>query len=359
MKESCAFIVIDSGFSREVLEQGGRVIAAYDVPRKLKYESTEFLSDSQLDDFTGDPMGHGSIVLSRLLSVVPADAKLILVRGFGVSDVCRTVWKGGEIMQAGWCEAYVWAVEYAKARGMVSVGNCSFGGVTHAMDGTGWEAFQVAKCSGPGKPGHILVAAAGTGDGRAVHGSLTLLAGEDKSFIADQDTDCEYNCWFGLGQEPPTDCRWHLDAWQNGQLMFSANSQDVPVNMWNQRQQLKFRLWGAARVVIDIKREHAYDENFGLAVDVYAEGARFRNWVSPHLIPEPACFPTVIAVGLQASTYSPTQKEPGKKPEVLLPGSGQISFRIPEITGAVGQLLEKYPGLDIEGVKAMLGKYPQ
>jgi hypothetical protein len=358
MEKSCAFIVIDSGFSREVLQQGGRVIAAYDLPRKLTFESSEYLSDAQMDDFCGDPMGHGSIVLSRLLSC-RSDARLILVRAFGPSDVCRTVWKGGEVIQPGWVEGYVWAHEFARARDMVSVANCSFGGVSHAMDGTGWESFQIAKCCGAGKPGHAVVAAAGTGDGRAVHGALTLLAGEDKNFVADQDTDCEYNCWFGLGQDVPENCRWQLEAWQNGQLMFSSNSQEVPPNLWNGKQQLKFRLWGAGRISIDIRRDHEYDENFGLRVDVYAEGARFRNWVSPHLIPEPACFPHVIAVGLQASTYSPTQKEPGKKPEVLLPGSGQISFRIPEITALVGQMLENYPGLDVDGLKTMLGKYPQ
>lgn len=359
MKEkSCAFIVIDSGFSRDVLQQGGKVLAAYDLPFNRKFEEGDRLSERDLEVFTGDPMGHGSIVLSRLLNIIP-DANLFLVKAFSPSDLLRTIWKGGEIIQPGWVEGYVWAAELARARDMVSVANCSFGGVSHAMDGTGWESHQIARCSGPGKPGHCVVAAAGTGDGRAVHGALTVLSGENKSFIADQDTDCEYNCWFGLGQDLPENCRWQLEAWQNGQLVFSADSQSVPANLWNGRQQLKFRLWGAARVTIDIRRDQDYDDSFGLSVDIYAEGARFRNWVSPYLIPEPACFPHVIAAGLQASTYSPTQREPGKKPDVLLPGSGQISFRIPEITAAVGQMLEKYPGLDVDGVRAMLGKYPQ
>jgi len=371
MLNSCAFIVIDSGFSREILTQskvpeyerkGFKVIAAWDLPRDKKFEASDCLSEHQIDEFGSDPMGHGTIVLEKLLNCVP-DAKLILVKAFTSNEVCRTVWNAGEIAEPGWTEAYVWAVEQAKSRGMVSVANCSFGGVSHALDGTGWEAHQVSRCTGAGKPGHVLVAAAGTGDGRATHGSLTLLDGENKSFVADQDSDCEYNVWFGLNQIPPYGSRWQLEAWQNGAMVYSADSDSVPGNMWNGRQQLKFRLWGSSRVEIDVRREGGWQyedgENPGLKVDVYVEGARFRNWVSSELIPEPACFPAVIAVGLQASIYSARQTELDRKPDILLPGSGQISFRIPEIAAAVGQLLARHPRLDVDGVRAILGKFPQ
>lgn len=362
MKKDCAFIVIDSGFSLEILNKA-RLIAAWDLTADRKFEGgADLLSAGQIKEFAGDPMFHGSIVVERLLNLVP-DAGLILVKAFDNNKICRTKWSNGKIVHPGWTEAYVWAVELAKTRAMVSVCNCSFGGYSHAMDGSGWESHQVRSCTGPGKPGHVLVAAAGYGDARPIHGSLKLLAGEQKSFVADQDADSDYNFWFGLGQKHALK-PWVLSAHRNGHLLYQASSDQIRPNLWNQRQQLRFRVWGSGRVNIDLRladtelaaAEKNGDE--GLKIDVWAEGARLRNWVSAELVTEPACFPEVIAVGLKASSYSPSQQIIGMKPDVLLPGSDQVSFRLPEVSVAVSRFLQENPALDVAAVKEKLGKYP-
>lgn len=354
MEKTCVFIVIDSGFSREVME-GSHVLAAWDLTRNRRFESSDELTPAQIADFAGDPMGHGSIVLARLLRLVP-DARLILVKAFGGGDACRTRWEHGKIVTPGWTEAYVWAVELAGARGMVSVANCSFGGYVHAMDGTGWEAQQVGRFSGAGKPGHVVVAAAGYGDGRPVHGALTLLPGETKEFLGDQEAECEYNFWFGLGQEPAIK-PWTLMAHINSHLAYAASSEQLPANIWNQRQQLKFRIWGAGKVRIDVALANGPRSNGSLKVDVWCPGSMLRKWVSPELIIEPAIFPSVIAVGLRASLYCPNQEAAGSKPDILLPGGDQVSFRLPEVAVAAGLMLQKDPSLDADQIKARLGKF--
>lgn len=357
MRKSCAFIVIDSGYSQEVLA-GRKVLAAWDLTSDRKFQSQGFLSDEQVKEFAGDPMGHGSIVLSRLLRLDP-DVQLILVKAFAEHDVCRTQWADGKIAKPGWAEGYVWAAQLAKARGMVSVGNCSFGGYRHAMDGTGWEAQQVSRCTGERKPGHILVAAGGYGDSRPVRGSLKLLEGEGKNFVGTQEGDSSYNFWFGLGQAPIGATGWELEARLNDKLVYSTDSKSVPPNIWNGRQQLTFSMRGNGRVQIDVRQIENYEANGGLKVDVWAESTRFFNWVSTELLPEPACFDNVIAVGLRASSYSANQEQAFSKPEVLLPGSGQISFRLPEVVYHIGKMLEKEPNLDFPEVKARLPKFWQ
>jgi hypothetical protein len=74
----------------------------------------------------------------------------------------------------------------------------------------------------------------------------------------------------------------------------------------------------------------------------------------------PAVFPNVIAVGLRTVDYSGDQWKPGSKPDVLLPDTGsEISFRTPEVTAAVARLLIETEGnLDVDAVRALLGKYP-
>ena len=356
MQKSCAFIVIDSGFSQEVLK-GANLIAAWDLTDNRLFETTDgCLSSQQVARFAGDPMGHGSIVLSKLRAIEP-DAKLILIKAFGKNDVCRTQWESGRIVQPGWVEGYVWAVRLAESRGMVSVANCSFGGYHHAMDSTGWEAMQVGQCTGAGKPGHIVVAAAGYGDARPVRGSLKLLEGESKEFIGSQEGSASYNFWFGLGQESIGKTKWELEAWLNDKLMFRTDSDEVPANIWNGKQQLTFSMHGSGSVQIEVRQTDSYEANGGLKVDVWAESARFYKWISTELMPEPACFNNVISVGLRASSYGAAQEVVGAKPEILLPGSGQISFRLPEVVVAIGRMLEKDPGLDLPKVKLMLPKF--
>lgn len=361
MQKSCAFIVIDSGFSRETLAACKKVLGAWDLTANKKYEAKDCLTSAQLDQFAGDPMGHGSIVVQRLLRLEP-DAKLILIKAFDeYNDVLRTSWcDKGQVAWPGWCEGYVWAVKYARARGMVSVGNCSFGSYRHAMDGSGWEALQVGSCTGPGKPGHILIAAAGYGDNRAVHGAISLLGGHGKTFIGRHEGDAVFNFWFGLKQPVlPKPRDWKLEAWLNGNLVYLAFCDEVPANMWNGRQQLTFHIEQGGDFDIEVSRPltNTEEDDEPLRVDVWSEAARFVNWVSTDLLPEPASFNSVLTVGLRASCYTPNQEQQFAKPEVLLAGGDQISFRIPEVVVAVGKLLREDPSLDIEHVRARLPKF--
>ncbi len=360
---SCAFIVIDSGFSFEILKEA-RVIAAWDLTRGRKFESLDYLDDSDLAEFAGDPMGHGTIVLSRLLALEPA-AKLILVKAFDNRSVCLTQWDAsGKIARPGWSDAYVWAQQKAAARGMVSVANCSFGGYRHAMDGSGWEAHQLGSVIGPG---HVLVAAAGPGDGRAIHASLRLLASESKQIVAYQENNADYNLWFGLGDEQESVAldSWKLEARLNGHLQFRADSSRVPANIWNGRRQLTFRIRGSGKLEITISRDSSGVSDWkadrktdnALRLDVWSEEARFANWISAELVGEPACFKNVIAVGLITSSYSPFQNMAACKPDLLLNGSDQVSFRIPEITVACGKLLESDHRLDSDSLIKLLGKF--
>jgi hypothetical protein len=178
MKKLCV-IVIDSGFSRESMS-GLNILAARDLARGTTVMGTPRLNEEQLDSFACDPLNHGSIVLQRLrqqlqekLSAQPlaaAGVAFILLRVFGADNSCiRTCWENGKVVSDGWTEAYLWAVELCESSGYASVANCSFGGFVHAVDGTGWEAHQLARVTGPGKSGHVVVAAAGHGDGRAIH----------------------------------------------------------------------------------------------------------------------------------------------------------------------------------------------
>lgn len=355
MKKSCAYIVIDSGFSAEVLSRTKKVLAAWDLVSQQKFvpQDKAYLSKSQLESFAGDPMGHGSIVLERFLRQRP-EAKFILVKAFENRSACRTRWQSGEIARAGWTESYVWAAELAEKLGMVSVANCSFGGYFHAVDGSGWEAHQLAKCTGAGKPGHLLAAAAGPGDARPVHARMKLLAFENKTIICDQHEDSDYNLWFALRQGS-NEALWSMEARLNGQLVFASSSGQVPENFWNKKRQLTFRIPGRGRVELDFRRHDAGAK--ALSVDAWCETVSFRNWVSAELVGEPACFEQTIAVGLAASSYSCLQEKEGTKPEVLLSGGDQISFRLPEVCVYLGELLEKNPELDLPGVRQKLNKF--
>lgn len=360
MERRCAFIVIDSGFSHEVLRRSRKVLACWDLSQDRPLIGADYLAPQELDSFAGDPLNHGSIVLSRLLDRCP-DAPLVLVKAFDYNSIQRTVWRNGQIVRPGWSEAYVWAVELCRERNLSSVANCSFGGFQHAMDGSGWEAEQLKRVTGPGRAGHVLVAAAGPGDGRAQHAQFMLLGGDEKTFVADQDGTGEYNLWFGLGQKHGRKNRWQLEVDLNGRSLFAKWSGEVGENIWNERQQFKFTVEGSGRVQIRVKRSSSQkcaDESCALKVDCWTVDGWFHNYVSPLLVSEPACFPHVLAVGLRTLQYNPFQTQAGEKPDVLLGGSEQISFRTPEVTAAVNHLLAQDPGMDLEQVKSILGKYP-
>jgi hypothetical protein len=148
-----AIIIIDSGFDAGSMKGAENVIGICDLNDCRTEVGAPFLSQAQLAAFANDPGRHGSIVLEQVRERMP-DAPLILIRAIDPEQgLIRTGWSNGVQISPGWTEAYLWAVELATARGMRSVANCSFGGYMHALDGTGWESFQLSKVSGAGKPG--------------------------------------------------------------------------------------------------------------------------------------------------------------------------------------------------------------
>lgn len=354
-----ALIVIDSGFSLESIRRAKRVIAVYDLRHEVAAIGSPTVPAETLARFAGDPMKHGSIVLDRLTSLLP-DAPYILIRAFSdENSVLRTKWAGGTIAREGWTEAYRWAVELCRKNGLRSVANCSFGGFIHAMDGTGWEAFQLAKETGPGKPNHIVVAATGPGDARSSHASWHHLPCETVTVNVRQEEASKYNLWTKGGA-------WQLTVLLNGEVVQRADGRYIPENFWNHRQQLTFWVEGEGHVQFIIKREHGTATTCGdsasaqrFDVWIAAGDAAFLNHVDPTLISEPAVFPNVLSAGLRSGTYCPTQMSTGSKPDVLLPGNGPISFRAPEVAAAIARLLmESAAGLDVDQVRSLLGKFP-
>ena len=71
-------------------------------------------------------------------------------------------------------------------------------------------------------------------------------------------------------------------------------------------------------------------------------------------IVEPAVFPEVIAVGFADRCYSPDQWQLSSKPDILLEGGGMLSFRLPEVTAKVAQVLSEHPQFDSKQVLAVL-----
>ena len=361
MGGNCAFIVIDSGFEQEALHRAHRVVGVWDLTCDLRMESDYNLSRHELDRSAGDPMKHGSEVLHRMLALVP-DAPVVLITAFHDDrHVYRTGWSDGNINRPGWTEAYLWAVNLCKRNQLASVANCSFGTLTHAMDGGGWESSQLAQVTGPGKSGHVMIAGIGVGDGRAGHASFLLQPGESKSFYAGQEKNSEYNLWLGLGENHNFHCGYHVDVYHNGHQILYTNSNDLPRNMWNYRAQLMVRTNGGGIVEIKISRwdDPRCDDDFcAMKVDCWTEDGRFHNYIDPVLLYEPGIFPHVIGVGLRAQQYCPTQYDLSSKPDVMVPGPGLISFRLPEVAAAANVILSKDPTLDSDGVKKALGKYP-
>lgn len=346
--ETC-LIVIDSGFSLESL-RGARVLAVRDLAADVTIIGAPLVSEQQLQNFAGDPLNHGSIVLNKLRKFAP-DAPVILIRVIGEDGkIIRTGWHGGKIVTDGWTEAYLWAVELCKQLGMTSVANCSFGGIIHAADGTGWESHQLARVTGPGHPGHVLVAAAGAGDGRSVHASWFVEPGATRWIVARQTESTTYNLWAGSAHQ-----MWWLTVRRDQQVVGRYEGSWLDGNMWNQRQQLTFDVEGSGDVTFEFSL--AAETQTMLKCDCWVRGeqsSRFLNYVDARLIAEPAVFPHVVAVGLRSGCYAPDQFDLDAKPDVLVEGGDQISFRTPEIAASVASLLSSDANLDCAQVKAAL-----
>lgn len=368
MTNKVSLIVIDTGFNAESLA-GARVLAFIDLVLGRTACGDIFLPESMLATFAGDPVGHGSEVLSRLRALAPR-APLILIRAFSGGDeasLIRTAWKDGAQSAPGWTEAYLAAVALCNQRGLPSVANCSFGTFAHACDGSGWESFQLSRVTGAGKPGHVVVAAAGPGDGRAVHTSFLLPTGDSCSVRLFQKETTSYNLWSGLAgvnraEQPRGDQQeadWQLEVHSEFSPVAFFDGRQVPLNIWNGRRQHNFTIYGAGHFELRLKRSAQSRQLENLRFDCWAatgDGGAFFNHVDPVLIAEPAIYPHVISVGLRGGQYSPRQEELGEKPDVLLNGSGMVSFRLPEVTFAAAKLIAENPDLDVIAIKRVLGK---
>ncbi|MCC7531598.1 MAG: hypothetical protein IT342_24050 [Candidatus Melainabacteria bacterium] len=356
-----AVIIADTGFSADSLAGAKRILGVYDLVQRRVILGNPYVTDAtDLGAFAGDPHKHGSFVLKAVLAQDP-DVPLVLIRSHDPEEgVIRTSWQDGKPAADGWTEAYLWAVRLCQLHGLASVANFSFGRVFHAADGTGWDAFQFARVVGEGKPGHVIVAAAGPGDGRAVHAAFTADAQAPAEVAVQQDSTTSYNFWTKVASVSDEDVQedWVLEVWRDGRVVMRQDGAFVPVNFWNGRKQLQFSLEGTGNVTLVVRLKEGASGERGFECWLQAGDARFLNHVDDTYIVEPAAFPSVIAVGLKAGKYSPKQKLPGHKPDVLVDGGGPISFRLPEVVIKVARILEDNGDLDALQVLALLGKYP-
>lgn len=357
MPMSTALIVIDSGFSQEALAGATQVLGVCDLSQGKMEIGTPYVDEATLLAFADDPMRHGSIVLDKLRTYAP-EAPLVLVKAYGTEDrLIRTGWQNGRPVSRGWTEAYLWAVELCDKHSLASVANCSFGGFTHAMDGTGWEAFQIGRVVGKGKTGHVLVAAAGPGDGRAGHASWVI--GDQSRAVIEvyQKGTTQYNLWESSGSS----IDWILRIFHGEHLVAVHHGKEIPSNFWNNKQQLTFAVAGEGLVTLVVTRGNSDGKDKDSRFDCWVVNsgvASFMDHVDPTLICEPAIFPQVLSVGLRGGSYSSNQASPGGKPDVLVEGAGAISFRLPEVTAAVASLLDGDHRLGIDEVRLLMGKYP-
>lgn len=360
-----AFIVIDSGFERDAIRRAN-VIGVYDLRTGLQAEGAPFVADNVLDAFAGDPGRHGTIVLEKFLDCIPA-APVILVRAFGDDGLITTQWggydaafRGGSVTRSGWTEALLWAVGVCRARSLQSVTNCSFGGFRHAADGTGWEASRLSEAIAGG--GHIIVAAAGAGDGRSAHASWCVPGGGQTQVKVFQRHTATYNLWADVCRETGDDRQWSVEVYnRRGHKVYEVHSRHLMSNIWNGKQQQRFQIGGDGEFTLVVRSTAGGECAAPIAFhcwSVDSDHAYFLSHVDPLLVVEPAVFPDVIAVGLQHGIYSPRQAEIGQKPDVLVPGDGPISFRAPELAALIANLLEAEPGLGVQAVRDRLGKYP-
>ena len=341
--QKTALIIIDVDFSLESMLDA-KVMAVLDVANRSERIGSPYLDEEGLRQFAGGTANHGSAILTKLRRLLP-DAPYVLIRIAGDDQrILRTQWHDGTIAAPGWTEMYLRAVAICQERGYSTVANASFGGFIHAMDGTGWEAHQLAKVTGPGKPGHVFVAASGNGEGEAEHASWTLAGNSDVWVHVHQPQPVHFNLW-ARGS-----AGWLLEVRRDGKLVQVINGADIPPNLWNGHQQVNFFVGDDAdntsfKVV---RTESGARTHFDCWV-LSGEG-RFLNHIDAELVVEPAVFPHVIAVGLFDKQYSPGQKQPGTKPDLLLNGEDMVSFRVPEVVAAAAEVLENHPDMDVNAV---------
>jgi len=346
-----ALIVIDSGFSWESLADANNILAVCDLKHGTTVCGSPYVEKEALAQFADDPLNHGSVVLRNLRALAPHNP-LILIRAFRGDNLIRTTWNGdGSIASPGWTEAYLFAVELCHKLGLGSVANCSFGGLTHAMDGTGWEAFQLGKAG----PGHLVVAASGPGDGRQVHASWKAQPGKVIQVEAAQSGSTMYNFWAGTAHQ-----QWWLRVSRNGNVLALFEGAGIPGNLWNNRQQLKFEVPGEGEVTFEFVVSNSASEFVSCDIWVMDQvSARFKTaqYIDNRLVSEPAVFASVVAGGLRKGSYADDQEVLGCKPDVLLEDDGPFSFRTPEVTARVAALLVADPTLTPATAKRMIGKY--
>jgi len=357
VERKAAVIIADTGFSEDSLAGARRILGCYDLVKRRVIIGNPYVTDAtDLGAFAGDPSRHGSIVLERTLAQ-DADLPVVLIRSHHPDEgIIRTSWLDGKPAADGWTEAYLWAVRLCQLQGLASVANFSFGRIYHAADGTGWDAFQFARVTGKDKPGHVIVAAAGPGDGRAVHASFSAVANAPTAVDVEQFDTTSYNFWTKVSGASDKDAQddWVLEVWRDGRLVMRQDGAAVPVNFWNGRKQVQFELEGAGKVALVVGLKHGVREKRDFECWLATGNARFLNHVDDTYIVEPAAFASVIAVGLKAGRYAPNQQDQDSKPDVLLDGGGPISFRLPEVTVKVAHMLEADPSLDALQVMAKL-----
>lgn len=358
MEEKTAVIIVDTGFSLESMQTAENILAVYDLSSGFTATGNPYLSQGEdLSRFSGDPLNHGSLVLKSLTSINPK-LPLVLIRAYS-DDVrlIRTEFNAeGVKNRLGWTDAYLLAVDFLKEKGYSSVANFSFGGYTHAMDGTGWEAHSLRQAVGPGKAGHVILAGAGSGSSRSIHASWCTAGGEHTKVRVSQKTATTYNLWEGLKADSVNRTGdWKLEVFRDGVLAGYYEGSKIPLNFWNNRRQLTFHVAGAGEVVFRLSSfdSAGTERDFDCWIN-HQDDACFLDHEDPMLIAEPAIFPEVVAVGLEAGSYASDQETLSSKPEVLLSGNGPVSFRLPEVVAEVAAWLLEDPSLDSEGVKDRL-----
>ncbi|MDZ4837045.1 MAG: hypothetical protein SGJ27_24950 [Candidatus Melainabacteria bacterium] len=402
MNQRSAAIIIDTGFSVESIQAAQNIIAIIDVRTGSITPGYPYLSwecnEELLGAFAGDPFNHGSMVLSALMREAP-DLPVVLIRAFDDARLLRTSFHKGRISKPGWTEAYLTAVQLCKNLGLCSVANMSFGGYTHAADGSGWEAHCLSQVTGPGKPGHVVIAGAGTGTGDAIHSSWRTEPGQVTEVFAQQNASTTYNFWSSAEPGSLQYNNWLMEVFINDYKISEEFSADLIPNLWNDRKQVTFhvegegvvkirtsRFWGAdtryrdlcqfssgliAANAQNVDKEHASRLHCAKKPPLVAKRKndvlRFDCWINriycnsyfldhydQMTIAEPAIFPNVISVGLDGGNYSADQLEIGGKPDLLIDGDGPVSFRLPEITAEVAAYLSEDPTLDVVAVNNLV-----
>lgn len=395
MLTGSAAIIVDTGFSFESLKSAqNNILAVIDartgsVVTGFPFISWEFNADV-IDSFAGDPLNHGSMVLKALMNQSP-QLPVILIRAFDdAGRLIRTRFNNGKIVRPGWTEAYLTAVHICRVLGLCSVANLSFGGYVHAADGSGWESHCLASVTGPGKPGHIVVAGAAAGNGHPIHASWRTEPGVVTEVHAIQESCTTYNFWCATDSSLSQANDWLLEVFLDERKIGEEFSADLIPNLWNNRKQVTFGVDGRGTVTIRTTRFWKADTRYGdlLALSSYGVGAmaerpfhcvkpsglstqqrrsdnlRFDCWINqtncgahfldhkdPGFVAEPAIFPHVIAVGLIKGVYAPDQTEAASKPDLLIEGDGPISFRLPEVTATIAKLLAEDSSLDVVHVR--------